>query len=175
LLGLMSGVFPKLGEQIGVDARAFGLLMAGLGLGRLPVFALAFRWGRWLHGWRVGMIAQLLAAAMVATVSLASAYAWLSLVFLSLGLTAGVNYYRGLFKSLEGEGSRGFKSGMHEASLMAGYLVGSLASGVLASRWGLRAPYVPIALLSVGLVAVQVILVRSASRAQAAAHAEAAS
>jgi hypothetical protein len=174
LLGLMGGVFPKLGEQIGVDARAFGLLMAGLALGRLPAFVLALRWGRWLHDWRVGMVTQLLAAVMVATVSQASAYAWLSLVFLSVGLTGGANYYRGLFKSLEGEGSRGFKSGMHEASLMAGYLVGSLASGALAGRWGLRAPYVPISLLTVGLVAAQVILVRSASRAQAAGHAEAA-
>ena len=166
LLGLISGVFPKLGQEIGVDARAFGLLMAGLGLGRLPVFVLAFRWGRRLHDWRVGTVAQLVAAAMVATISWSSSLGWLSLVFLSVGVALGANYYRGLFKSLEGAGSRGLKSGLHEASLTAGYLMGSLASGVLASRWGLRAPYVPMALLSVGLVAAQVVLVRSASRAQ---------
>jgi predicted MFS family arabinose efflux permease len=166
LLGLMESVFPGLGQRIGVDAPAFGMLMAVLGLGRMPVFVMAFSRGRWFHDWRVGVGTQLVVSGMVATVAWTSAHWWLAAIFLALGLAAGINYYRALFKSLEGEGARGFKSGLHEASLMAGFLLGSLASGVVAEHWGLRAPYVPMALVSVGLVAAQWILLRSASRAQ---------
>lgn len=121
---------------------------------------------RWLHDWRMGTAAQLLAAGMVATVAQASAQGWLAVVFLSLGVAGAANYYRALFKTLEGDGSRGSKSGLNEASLMGGYMLGSLVSGAVATHWGLRAPYVPMALMSVALLVVQLVLVRSASRAQ---------
>jgi MFS family permease len=147
LLGLMSGVFPKLGADIGVNAGMFGLFMGGLALGRSSVFLLGLRWGDRLHDGRLAMATQALAAVLVATVSRAQSRAWLALVFGVIGLALGANYFRGLYKSLEQAGSRGLKSGRHEATLLLGVLLGSLGGGTLARGVGVRAPYVPAGLL----------------------------
>ena len=165
LVGLMGSVFPELGLAINVNEAAFGRLMAGMGLGRTFMFLLGFRWSRWLQDWRKAAAAQLLGAAMVATVAKASAQWWLAMVFLSVGFALGVNYYRGLYKSLEGEGSRGLRVGLHEAALLGGITLGSLGGGALAEGWGLRAPYVPIAVIVAVLVAVQCVLLASANTA----------
>jgi len=166
LVGVIVGVFPKLGQQIGVNSFVFGVLVFGIGLGRTCMFALGFRWSRCLQDWRTGTLGQLVAAAMVATVAGASAHWWLMLVFVSVGLGMGINFYRGLYVSLEGEGPRGVKSGLHEAALVSGLLAGSLGGGVLAKVWGLRAPYIPVAALVIILVALQAGLISSAATAR---------
>ena len=166
LLGLMSGVFPKLGTELGVTASVFGLFMAGLALGRSVVFGMGLRWSRYLHGWGLAGATQLLAGAMVATVADASSRLWLSLVFMSLGVALGVNYFRGLYKSLEQAGSRGLKSGLHEAALLGGILLGSLGGGAAARAWGLRAPYVPAGIWALTLVGLQAMLLSSARAAR---------
>ena len=168
MLGLMSGVFPKLGDRIGVDPAGFGVLMGGLGLGRTLVFLSGLRWSRRLHGNLLGTASQILAACMVAGVAITSDRRWLFGVFFSVGLAIGVNFFRGLYRSLEHAGSRGLKSGIHEASLLLGVFFGSLGGGALAQAWGLRAPYVPIAALTVLLVCVQLGLVASATGARRA-------
>jgi MFS family permease len=164
LLGLMSGVFPKLGAHMGVTAGMFGLFMGGLALGRSAVFLLGFRWGHTLHHGRLAMATQGLAAILVATVSTAQSQAWLALVFAMIGIALGVNYFRGLYKSLEGTGSRGLKSGLHEATLLLGILVGSLGGGMLAKGFGLHAPYVPAGLFVGALLLLQALLLTSVRR-----------
>jgi len=166
LFGLMSSVFPKLGTRLGVDVAVFGLLMAGLALGRSVVFLLGLRWSRCLHDWRLAMSAQILAGLMVASVATAQSRIWLALVFLAVGLAFGVNYYRGLYKSLEGAGSRGLKSGLHEATLLVGILLGSLGGGWLAKNFGLRAPYVPAGILVAVLLLAQAALLVSSGAAR---------
>lgn len=164
LLGLMSGVFPKLGLEVGVGARSFGLLMGGMALGRTLVFTLGLRWGHQLQDWRCAMLAQLIAAGMVATVATASSTLWLALVFFSIGTALGINYYRGLYKSLEAPGARGLKTGLHEASVLLGILFGSLGGGVVAKTWGLRVPYLPAGICALMLLAIQAGLILSAHR-----------
>jgi len=168
LLGLLGGVFPRLGGTLGVDAAGFGLLMAGLGLGRTAVFFAGFRHGDRMHGWPLAAATQLLAAALVASVARADSSAWFFVVFLGLGAALGVNYFRGLYKSLENAGLRGLKSGLHEATLLGGVLLGSLLGGAMAKGYGLRAPYVPVACLAVVLTAVQGALLLSARSARRA-------
>lgn len=168
LLGLMSGVFPKLGTELGVTASVFGVFMAGLGLGRSVVFSLGLRWSRHLHGWGLAAATQLLAGCMVASVARATSRLWLALVFVSLGLALGTNYFRGLYKSLEHAGSRGLKSGLHEAALLGGILVGSLGGGAAARAWGLRAPYAPAGLWVLTLVLLQAVLLASSRSARRA-------
>ena len=166
LLGLMSGVFPKLGTELGVTAGVFGLFMAGMGLGRSVVFSLGLRWSRRLHGWGLAAATQVVAGAMVASVARASSHLWLALVFASLGVALAVNYFRGLYKSLEHAGSRGLKSGLHEAALLGGILLGSLGGGAAAKQWGLRAPYAPAGIWVLTLVALQAVLLASARAAR---------
>lgn len=169
LLGLMSGVFPKLGSEIGVTSTTFGVFICLMGVGRSLLFLLGFRWSRWLRDWRLTVLAQILAAGMVATVSRTNSHVWLGLVFVTLGLSFGATYYRGLYTSLEGAASRGMKSGMHEAALLAGILLGSLGGGSVAHFWGLRQPYFPMACFTVLLVTVQMGLIASARKAAAKA------
>ncbi len=166
LLGLMSGVFPGLGNEIGVGATSFGFLMAGLALGRTLVFLVGMRRGRNLRHWAPAMATQLLAGAMVASVGGTESKAWLACVFLAIGAALGVNYYRGLFISLEGAGSRGLKAGLHEAALLTGVLLGSLGGGAVAKIRGLRAPYAPAGLCVLLLLVLQGFLLVSASRAR---------
>jgi predicted MFS family arabinose efflux permease len=168
LFGLMSGVFPDLGEQeLGVTSDIFGMLLLVLGLGRLAVFFLGMRGGGWTHRWAGAVATQVAAAGLVATVAWANSHVWLSLVFGVVGFAVGVTYQRSLYASLAEEGPRQRRSGVHEASLVAGVLLGGLIGGYLAHWIGLRAPYVPAAGLVLLLVVVQAVLASSARRARA--------
>ena len=162
LTGLMTSVFPKFGEQLGVTAAWFGVFVAGQSLGRTGIFMLGIRWGTRLHGWGLAVGTQLVTAGMVATVSRAESHVWLALVFLIMGLNGGINYYRGLYTSLKAGGHRGFSTAMNEASVMGGMLVGSFGGGIVAKVWHLRAPYLLMAGLTVLLAAVQIVLIVSA-------------
>jgi MFS family permease len=166
LLGLMSGVFPELGMTLGVNAAVFGFLMAGLALGRSVVFFLGLFWSQRLHDWRLAMPAQIFAGLMVASVGRTHSRIWLALVYLAVGLAVGINYYRGLYKSLEGAGSRGLKSGLHEATLLLGILLGSLGGGWLAKNHGLRAPYMPAGVFVIVLLVFQAALLISSGAAR---------
>jgi MFS family permease len=168
LLGLIGGVFPGLGRTLGVGPSLFGVLLAGAALGRTLVFLLGFRWGRWVRDWRSAALAQIVASAMVGTLAFASRAWWLAVVFGVAGVAMGVCYYRGLYQTLEAPGSRGRKSGVFEASVLGGILLGTLGGGWIADRYGLRAPYVPLGLGCVLLALVQIGLVVSATKAQRA-------
>jgi len=167
LFGLVYGVFPKLGKQIGVTPFLFGSLGLMMGLGRTTVFVSGLMGAGWVRRWRVVAATQLVAAAMVATITWAESHLWLAAVFLTVGFSLGVTYFRGLFTSLVGEGARGQKSGAHEAALVVGVLLGSFAGGALAKYQGLRSPYIPAAIVVVVLVAAQAAVLISARRAQA--------
>lgn len=166
VFGLMGSVFPKLGSDIGVDASVFGVLYAVSGLTQTVVFGLGFMGVLWTRDWRVSLAAQVLSAALLATVFWATGPWCIVPLYASLGVALAVSYYVSLYVSLEGEGSRGVKSGIHEASLMAGAVIGALAGGTIAREWGLRAPYVPMAALVLLLAAVQLWLNLSSRRAQ---------
>jgi len=169
LLGVLENVFPKLGEtpELGIKAGLFGVLMASLALGRTFVFAAGLGRGAWVRDWRVVGVLQLAAAALIASVAATSAFWWLLIVFAGVGVAAGAAYYMALYRSLEGEGSRGFKSGLHEASLLGGVLLGALGGGYVGKVWHMRAPYPTLGVLCVLLLAGQVALNTWSDRAGA--------
>jgi len=170
MVGVVMFVFPALGAQIGVDARLFGVFMGGFfGLGRTAVFLAGLRWGRRLQDWRLAVPVQLISALFLATFFVARSPWWIGVVFLVVGVNMGVNYYRGLYKSLEEAGARGLKSGIHESVLLTGLLIGSFGGGAVAQVFGLRAPYAILLAVAVLLAVVQVALVVSARRARGAA------
>ena len=164
LLGLMLSVFPKLGKTIGVTPVVFGVLGFALGTGRTAVFAAAIWNSRGMNRWIFSTVTLLVAAGMTATVRVAESHLWLGAVFACLGVAMGSAYFRGLYSSLQHEGSRAKKAGAHEAALVTGLLIGSLGGGWMADRWGLRAPYVPVAVFVAIVAAVQAILVLSSRR-----------
>ncbi len=166
LIGLMTTVFVEFGkEELGVTPLLFGVFVAALNVGRTLVFVSGLRGGARLRDWRISAAIQVLAAALVATVGFTSSHWWTGLAFGGVGIGAGAAYYLSLYRSLEGEGSRGRNAGLHEATLLGGLLIGSLGGGVIAHVWGLRAPYAVIGGLVALLVVVQVALNLSAQRA----------
>jgi len=162
MFGLAGGVFPRFGTQIGVGVVWFGVLTAIAGLTRTAVFAFGFLGASWPRSWQVSAFSQLVAAVLVAALGLASGPGWVVPVFVALGASVGAAFCTSLYTSLEGARARGMKSALHEATLVAGILIGTVGGGGIAHVWGLRAPYVPIALLSCLLVAAQVALNRLA-------------
>jgi len=166
LLGLMSNVFPKFGQGIGINAMLFGMLIAILGIGRSLVFLWGMKRRRTLESYKFGALCQIVAALLTATLFRASANAWLIIVFAAVGLNMGVAYYRALYQSLENERSRGMKSGVHEATLLLGALLGSFGGGAIAQGWGVRTPYPVFGLTALLLVSAQVLLATSAKRAR---------
>ena len=158
MLGLMTGVFPDLGKTMGVSARLFGLLVALCGLVRTIVFLSGQLGAVWPRDWRASLATQVGGAGLVGIFGLTASGWMVALVFAGVGLCMGLSYYVSLYTSLEGGGGRGRKSGLHEAALMTGVTIGTLGGGAIAHRWGLHAPYVPIALLSVVMVVLQAVL-----------------
>ncbi len=158
LIGLMGDVFPRFGTQIGVTPFLFGALVTVLGLARTGVFGMGLIGAEWPRRWAVSLSLQLAAAIAVGLVGVIGARWWLVPVFAVLGLSMGSAYYVSIYASLQGAGSRGTKSAIHEATLMAGALLGALGGGGIARLWGLRAPYLPLACLSLLLGIVQVVL-----------------
>ncbi|MBS3764735.1 MAG: MFS transporter [Planctomycetes bacterium] len=166
LIGLMTGVFPKLGTTIGIESGIFGLMVAALGLARTGVFWASFQGARAPHKWSLSVIAQIVSAALIATLATASNHLWLGLVYIFIGITLGFVYSLSLYASLADVGSRGLKSGLHEAALLGGILLGTVGGGVVANRFGLRTPYIPAAAVVLCLVVVQITLHLSASHAE---------
>jgi MFS family permease len=158
LIGLMGDVFPRFGTEIGVTPFMFGALVTVQGLARTGVFGMGLLGAEWPRKWTVSVLLQLLAASAVALVGIIAARWWLVLAFAALGLSMGTAYYVSLYASLESAWSRGMNSGIHEATLMAGALLGALGGGAIAHVWGVRAPYLPLALLVLLLALAQVVL-----------------
>ncbi len=161
LVGLMCSVFPKLGIEIGITSSKFGVFVGIMGLGRTLVFVLGMWRSRWLCDRRISMPVQALAASAMAMVPFSNAHWRIGLVFALIGIATGIAYYRSLYASLAGEGSRGLKSGIHEATLVAGILTGSVGGGVLAHFWDIRAPYIPIAGLALLVLIIQGLVPRA--------------
>ncbi|MFP4028748.1 MAG: MFS transporter [Candidatus Brocadiia bacterium] len=166
MIGLMTGVFPDLGTTIGVGSGLFGLLVAALGLARTAVFWASFRGASAPHKWGLSIVVQIISACLLATVALASSHLWLGVVFVFLGLTLGFVYSLSLYASLADVGSRGLKSGLHEAALLGGILLGTVGGGVVAHKFGLRTPYIPAAGIVLCLVIIQIVLHVSATHAE---------
>lgn len=162
LAGLLYMVFPKFGsDELGIDAALFGKLVFMAGLMRSFIFILGLRFGDRLQDWRYGVAAQMFAALMVGTIVFFTSINWLILVYISLGAGLGINYYRGLYTSLESASARGLKSAMHEGMLVAGDMTGSFGGGLLVFLLNdIRAPYLPLAgiafLLGIGQVIIMI-------------------
>ncbi len=170
LIGLMTTVFVEFGKaKLGVTPLLFGgVFVTAMNMGRALMFLSGLRGGAWLRDWRMSATIQLFAAAMVATVGFPGSHWWIGLAFGSVGIGAGAAYYLSLYRSLAGEGARGRNAGLHEATLLSGFLIGSLGGGVIAHVWGLRVPYAVIGGFVALLVVVQVALNLSAQRASSA-------
>ena len=149
-IGVMRSLFPKLGEQLGMGTPSIGALLSLITFSQVVTFAVLSRTSSWHYRLLPVFTSQailLFSSLMVYTLS---GVGQLAPVMVLMGCCTGLTYYSSIYYSLNTSGSRGARSGIHEALIGVGIVLGPLSGGMVAQAWGLRSPY----LLAAGAILV---------------------
>ena len=158
--GAVRALFPKLASDLGVESGLLGHMMALVGLAQLITFYVISR----IHNWQFRLLPltgiQILGALGLLTLAAGSSPAVFSLGLLSLGILSGTTFTSSVYYSLQAGGPGGRRTGMHEAILGSGHLLGPLLGGLAAEHLGARAPYQLAAAVILSAIVVQALLLR---------------
>jgi predicted MFS family arabinose efflux permease len=149
-IGVMRSLFPKLGEQLGMGTPSIGALLSLITFSQVVAFAILAKTSSWHYRLVPIFTSQavlLLSSLMVYSLS---GVGELAPIMVLIGGCTGITYYSSIYYSLNTSGSRGARSGIHEALIGVGIVLGPLMGGIVAQYWGLRAPY----LLAAGAIVV---------------------
>lgn len=144
-------MFPKLGldRELHLSHLTVSTVVFSYWGGLLTVFFLARLTQRWqyrpwlLIGAQLVSVGGMLMAALLATTALE-----FGLCFALSGSAGGLTYVSSLFYSINGPArSCGRRTAWHEGILGTGGLLGGLLSGEIAMAFGLRAPYIGVAVV----------------------------
>jgi MFS family permease len=153
LVGTVYNLFPKLGLELGLEPRTLGYLIALTYLAQILAFLALRRTARW-HYRMLPLASCQLLGALGAILIYASTSIWtFACAFALLGAAQAMTYYASLFCSVYAQDRKGAKAGLHESVLATGTVFGALLGGLVAQRFGLRAPYllcVVVVVLAVG-------------------------
>jgi MFS family permease len=151
-LGVLQNVFPKQAHGFGLGAAVFGWLLFAMGLGRTAVF-LGATFSSSMFPRRLVICVGLTLAILSLLVSMQSRNTAVLLVAFTInGLALGVTYYFSYLQSVVGVERRGKKTGMHEATLVGGIMMGSLLGGISAKAIGPEFPYLMGVIVLVGAI-----------------------
>jgi MFS family permease len=146
--GTVGSMFPKLGETLGFSEPLQGTLIFVLSFALFFMFGIARLSNRWQYHLRVLLAAQVFGIAGMLITARAVTPTFFVIGFSLAGLCSGVTYVSSLIYALEGASrSRGKRSGLHEAVLGVGIIIGPLAAGFLGQHVSLRAPFTAAALV----------------------------
>ena len=144
-LGIVRHIAPKLTVEAGIPAMAFGNLMLVMGTTQL----IGFLWlgtnraARWHYRLPPLIGVQLLAIIAFLAIALMPHGLYWTCAFAAIGLSGAVTYFSSMYYSLHAQKDKGNKSGMHEAVLGSGLLLGPFFGGMLAdSALGVSSPYI---------------------------------
>jgi len=140
-IGTVRSLFPKLATDLGVSPGLLGYLMALIALAQLTAFYLMAQTERWQFKVSPMIAAQLLAIVGLGILAVGKHPAFFAVGLLMLGALAGVTFTASIFYSLHTEGPGGRRTGIHEAIVGSGFLMGPLLGGFIAEHLGPRAPY----------------------------------
>ncbi|MDD5680658.1 MAG: MFS transporter [Candidatus Omnitrophica bacterium] len=159
-VGIMRNLFPKLGTELGFSAGMVGIFIFVITLAQTVMFFILGKTHKWHYKLWLLILFQLFAFFSLLAVAFSSQTAHLIIAMIFLGLSCGMTYFSSIFYSLYGSADKGKKSGLHEAFLSAGAFFGPLAGGFLAQKFGIRAPYIVAAAVSIIAVAAEAALVK---------------
>jgi MFS family permease len=136
-------LFPSLAAYLGISASVHGVMLAVSRLTMIAVYILLHLTLFWRYRISAAFGAQLLAALGVLFLMRGETVPVLTAGLVLASVLTGYNYFASIFYSTTGFGAeqKGMASGLHEASLAAGFGGGAVAGGILGSLQGLRAPY----------------------------------
>lgn len=161
-IGIIRSLFPKLGTFLGMETWVIGSLVALFGLSQTAMFIILRRTHRWQYRLLPLLSFQSLGSMGLLIMLISRSAPVFSLAFVLLGISCGMTYFSSIFYSLYGHLDKGRKSGVHEAFIAAGCLLGPLIGGISAHIFGnLKAPYLITFILMVFAIAIEVRIVKS--------------
>jgi DHA1 family multidrug resistance protein-like MFS transporter len=154
-------LFPKLAVETGIPSDVHGMLLAGMRMVIVALYLLMHLTSIWHFRLVTAVTSQCLAAAGLLLLVVAPNLLTITVALAAIAQVQGYNYFAGLYYSTAGstDEQRGASSGLHEATLSAGFVAGSLAGGLVGHFAGVRAPYILAAAVMLALAAVQVVMV----------------
>lgn len=149
--------FPKLATDMHMPERNIALLVAMLLVGQ-AMGILVSSVGPW---WRGKLWPQMLAQGMLLVAGFVvfsvRSPVMFGLAFLLQGTGLGIAYTGALYYGLQARTNMGRNTGVHEALVTSGNILGSLTGGVTAQFIALRAPYITYSALCLLAIAVSVV------------------
>lgn len=166
--GTVGSLFPQLAKQLHFSSGLLGVLIFLLSAAQLLMFGITRRDPRWQYNLRALLTAQFVGMAGMALAAIANQPIMFVLAFAAAGLCSGVTYASSLFYALDGiDENRARRSGLHEAVLGSGVVIGPLVGGLLGQHVSLHAPFAGAAVVF-GLASVAQLVLWRVSRGRLA-------
>jgi MFS family permease len=162
-IGVVRSLFPKLATDLGITPGLLGYLLAMIAMGQLAAFYFMARTDRWQFRVAPIVFAQLFGAVGLVLLSVGTHPVVFACGFLLIGALIGVTFTASIFYSLFAEGPGGRRTGIHEAIVGSGFLLGPLAGGLAAEHLNPRAPYVLAGVVIVVTIGIQIVIHKSKS------------
>lgn len=151
--------FPKLGHTLGFPDTVISSLSSISTLALCLMFGLSRVTQRWQYHLRVLLFVEFTGIISMVIVWRALTPAMFALGFALCGLCCAVTYVSSLSYALHGtSANRGKRSGLHEAVLGLGIIVGPLVAGFLGEHLDLHAPFLACAVV-IGLAMVAQVVI----------------
>jgi len=141
-IGMIRYLFPKLSIHIGIKPSIIGVLLFTAAFFQTVAFYMLGKTERWHYKGTPLILSQLLVIFGLVLIFLGSTVISFLIAFMFIGVGGGLAYFSSIFYSLNNLEGKGQKSGIHEAVLGTGLLLGSLVGGAIAEAFTLRSPYV---------------------------------
>ena len=153
-------LFPKLALDVDhLDRALLGIMLALIHGGQFLMFWLAKYWHGWQYNRRIYLLTQLIALPGTALLAFSSSVAAYAAGMLMIGLCAGFTYTSSIYYSTSRPPESATRTGVHEAFIGLGILLGPLTGGFVSGAWNdLHSPYILCSVLVLGAFAVQAFL-----------------
>ncbi len=141
-IGIIRSLFPKLGGQLGMGSTAIGALLSIITFAQVSAFALLRQTARWHYRLAPMVLSLSILLGVSLLIYTSTSFVQFIPAMALMGTCTGVAYFSSLYYSLNTPTERGARSGIHEALIGLGVVAGPLSGGIVAQVWGLRAPYI---------------------------------
>lgn len=142
-MAMILHLFPALMVDMGVEADRQGMLLAYSRLIVVGTYLLLFLTRFWHYRVSTALLAQAFGVVGLMALSVAKGLPTLALGLTGLAVLVGYNYFASLYYSSTrgSDKARGAAMGLHEATLTAGMMCGSVLGGMFGAFSGVRSPY----------------------------------
>jgi MFS family permease len=159
-LGMIRYLFPKLSTEIGIQPPILGILMFLIAASQTLTFYVLGKTSRWHYRPLPLISLQLVGMVGLMFIFVSNSLFFFICAFLLIGVGAGMTYFSSIFYGLNTLTGRGARSGIHEAVLGSGFLVGPLAGGILAQAYSLKTPYLVAVFIITAGTLVEILLIK---------------